>query len=648
VSATAAVERPSARVESWAEANQRVLRAEFQRIKRALAGDATNADAAPASATRQATSAPAAIDVLTEVFALTRFERDLVLLCAGVEMDPEVATLCASAPDHGARGATLAIAVAALQESHWSALTPARPLRRWRLVEPADGSALATARLRIDERVLHYLAGVNYLDPRLQPFVRGIEHAELMAASHAATCRSAVAALTSPSGATAVIQLTGTDAEGQRDVAKSIAEELGLRLHAMSATEVPGNAHEIDALAVLWERESALLESALLIGCGDEVMGSPARRLVERIGGLVFVSASQATSTQRASLCFAVDKPERLQQKRLWVDALGPHAPQLERALDGVAAQFQLSARQIAHAARQVRGRFEASGAQESMLWQACRQREHVRLDELAQRIEPAAQWTDLVLPDAQINTLKQVAAHVRRRLTVYEEWGFATKGQRGLGVSALFAGESGTGKTMAAEVLAGELGLDLYRLDLASVVSKYIGETEKNLRRVFDAAEESGVILLFDEADALFGKRSEVNDSRDRYANIEVSYLLQRMEAYRGLAILTTNARSAIDTAFQRRLRFVVQFPFPDVRLREAIWRRVFPQATPLADVDYAKLGRLHVAGGSIRNIALNAAFLAAEGGTPVTMTHLANAAHAEAAKRERPLSDAETRGWM
>src|SRR5439155_15728513 len=191
-------------------------------------------------------------------------------------------------------------------------------------------------------------------------------------------------------------------------------------------------------------------------------------------------------------------------------------------------------------------------------------------------------------------------------------------------------------------------LRLDLYRIDLSSVVSKYIGETEKNLRRVFDAAEEGGAILLFDEADALFGKRSEVKDSHDRYANIEVSYLLQRMEAYRGLAILTTNARSAIDTAFQRRLRFVVQFPFPDVRLREAIWRRVFPQATPLADVDYAKLGRLHVAGGSIRNIALNAAFLAAEGGTPVTMTHLANAAHAEAAKRERPLSDAETRGWM
>ena len=230
----------------------------------------------------------------------------------------------------------------------------------------------------------------------------------------------------------------------------------------------------------------------------------------------------------------------------------------------------------------------------------------------------------------------------------MYENWGFASKGSRGLGISALFAGESGTGKTMAAEVLAQELRLDLYRIDLSSVVSKYIGETEKNLRRVFDAAEDSGAILLFDEADALFGKRSEVRDSHDRYANIEVSYLLQRMEAYRGLAILTTNLKAALDTAFLRRLRFVVQFPFPDAAQREAIWRNIFPTATPTDGIDYAKLAKLNLAGGNIRNIALNAAFLAAEASEPVRMLHLLQAAHSEAAKRERPLADAETRGWV
>jgi SpoVK/Ycf46/Vps4 family AAA+-type ATPase len=194
---------------------------------------------------------------------------------------------------------------------------------------------------------------------------------------------------------------------------------------------------------------------------------------------------------------------------------------------------------------------------------------------------------------------------------------------------------------------LAHELHLDLYRIDLASVVSKYIGDTEKNLRRVFDAAEESGAILLFDEADALFGKRSEVRDSHDRYANIEVSYLLQRMEAYRGLAILTTNMKSALDAAFQRRLTFVVQFPFPDQQQRELIWRGVFPPAVPLEQIDYGKLARLSMSGGSIRNVAINAAFLAADEGAPLRMKHLLQAAHSEAAKRERPLSDIETRGW-
>jgi SpoVK/Ycf46/Vps4 family AAA+-type ATPase len=182
----------------------------------------------------------------------------------------------------------------------------------------------------------------------------------------------------------------------------------------------------------------------------------------------------------------------------------------------------------------------------------------------------------------------------------------------------------------------------------LSSVVSKYIGETEKNLRRVFDAAEESGAILLFDEADALFGKRSEVTDSHDRYANIEVSYLLQRMEAYRGLAILTTNMKSALDGAFLRRIRFVVQFPFPDAQHRELIWRGIFPAATPLQNIDFAKLARLNVSGGSIRNIALNAAFLAADEGSAVAMSHLLQASRADAAKRERTLLDREISEWV
>jgi SpoVK/Ycf46/Vps4 family AAA+-type ATPase len=200
----------------------------------------------------------------------------------------------------------------------------------------------------------------------------------------------------------------------------------------------------------------------------------------------------------------------------------------------------------------------------------------------------------------------------------------------------------------MAAEVLANALSLDLYRIDLSSVVSKYIGETEKNLRRVFDAAEDGGAILFFDEADALFGKRSEVKDSHDRYANIEINYLLQRMESYRGLAVLATNRKGDIDPAFMRRVRFVVNFPFPDTSLRAEIWRRIFPSGTPTDDLDVARLSRLKVAGGNIRNIALNAAFLAAAEGSSVGMLHLQRAARAECAKIEKPLTEAEIGGWL
>jgi SpoVK/Ycf46/Vps4 family AAA+-type ATPase len=223
----------------------------------------------------------------------------------------------------------------------------------------------------------------------------------------------------------------------------------------------------------------------------------------------------------------------------------------------------------------------------------------------------------------------------------------------RGFGISALFAGESGTGKTMAAEVIANELHLDLYRIDLSAVVNKYIGETEKNLRRLFDAAEDGGMILFFDEADALFGKRSEVKDSHDRYANIEVNYLLQRMESFRGLAILATNMKSSLDQAFMRRLRFVVNFPFPGPVERKMIWERAFPKddqeqsvsGTPIEDLDHDHLARLNLPGGNIHNVALNAAFLAARAGTAVTMPLILDAARTEFRKLERPVNEGDFR---
>jgi SpoVK/Ycf46/Vps4 family AAA+-type ATPase len=273
----------------------------------------------------------------------------------------------------------------------------------------------------------------------------------------------------------------------------------------------------------------------------------------------------------------------------------------------------------------------------EQRVWNALRESARGGLDALAQRIDSRATFDDLVVPASMGAQLREIAGQLRYRQQVYDEWGFGERNSRGLGIAALFSGESGTGKTLAAEAIANEARLDLYRIDLASVVSKYIGETEKNLSRLFDAAEHSGAVLLFDEADALFGKRSEVKDSHDRYANIEVAYLLQRVESYRGLAILTTNMKSALDRAFLRRIRFLVQFPFPDDSARKEIWRRQFPSTAPLDRVDFAALARLQLSGGNIRSVVLNAAFHAAARGESIGQEALMLAARSELAKLER-----------
>jgi SpoVK/Ycf46/Vps4 family AAA+-type ATPase len=248
--------------------------------------------------------------------------------------------------------------------------------------------------------------------------------------------------------------------------------------------------------------------------------------------------------------------------------------------------------------------------------------------------LEAAATWEDIVLPPQQLDLLHRIADQVENRVQVYEKWGFGARMNRGLGVSALFAGPSGTGKSMAAEVIANALRLDLYRIDLTAVVSKYIGETEKNLQRVFDAAEDGGALLFFDEADALFGKRSEVKDSHDRYANIEINYLFQRMEQYSGVAILATNMRTALDSAFVRRLRFIVTFPFPALAERRRIWEKVFPPEAPVETLDYDRLSSLEATGATIRDIALHGAFLAVRDQTPITTDLLMDAGNIELEK--------------
>jgi hypothetical protein len=538
------------------------------------------------------------------------------------------------------------LAMAIFPEAQWSALLPTRPLRRLRMMEVSASQGLTSAPLRIDERILHYLAGLNVLDARLEALIEARPVADRMAAGHEAGAIQAVRAVESCAQAGPLVHLCGDDAHGQEDVAAAAAQRTGRQLYVARSSALPALGPDLEQFAVLWQRDALLAPAALLIQCAPDGYGPAARHLAERLQGLLFVASGDPVRFDRPFVRFDVNKPPPAEQKRLWQQVLGPRAAALNGTLDDLSQQFKLSARVISSTGAIMASGKEPLAAEE--LWSVCRSLARPKLEDLAQRIVPAAGWDDLVLPDAQLQTLRQLTAQVRHRMTVYESWGFSDKGRRGLGVSALFSGESGTGKTLAAEVIANDLGLDLYRIDLSSVVSKYIGETEKNLKQVFDTAEEGGVLLLFDEADALFGKRSEVRDSHDRYANIEVGYLLQRMEAYAGLAILTTNLKSSLDKAFQRRLRFAVHFPFPDVKQREAMWVRAFPGSTPTTALDAKKLAQLNVTGGNIRNIALNAAFLAASSTRSVDMGHVLLAARLEAHKIERPLSDAETRGWV
>ena len=636
---------------TWAQANHAYLENEFARLRHKLGLEKLPPPEDALGQIRDAMEAPSAIDTLSQLFELTLFEREILLLCAGAEMDAELNSKYGDSRNPAVKPSsiTFGLAMEVLGDPHWSALTPDRPLRRYRLVEIEPGRGLTSAPLRIDERILHYLAGVNALDPRLKPLMHLDRHPSWIAEEHETLAAEVYRAFRDDLAQGAFLHLCGDDPRGQRDVAAVVADQIEFFLYVMRSDDIPTPGPDFNQFVSLWERESPLLSAVLLVASGEAGLSPAGRQLIERLQAPLVLASRETLRFHRPSLRYEVNKPLPAGQKRLWQRSLGPAALTLDPLLDNLSEQFRLSAEIIFSVGASAVSEEEPGErtVDADQLWSRCRALSRPRLEDLAQRITPSAGWDDLVLPALQKNTLRQLAAQVRHRMKVYETWGFSAKGRRGLGISALFAGPSGTGKTLAAEVLAHDLDLDLYRIDLSSVVSKYIGETEKNLKHLFDAAEESGVILLFDEADALFGKRAEVKDSHDRYANIEVSYLLQRMENYQGLAILTTNLRSSMDKAFQRRLRFIVDFPFPDAEQRQAIWSAVFPPQTPSGGLDSARLAQLNMTGGSIRNIALNAAFLAVESGQAIKMEHVLQATQWEAVKAERPISSSETRGW-
>jgi hypothetical protein len=640
------------RAPSWSERNQQWLVREMRRLAECLEGRTAPESARVQSAIegdeRDDSDFVPALTRLVGLFGLSPFERNVLLLAAGVEIDSGLRRAVAAAREGSSPRVSFSLALARLPDAHWDVMSPQGPLRYWNMLTLEQGVPLADTSLRIDERVLHYLAGVPADDDALDGLARRLGVSGDPSERTDPWVERMGAALLSDGAAVLLVfdRAQGASAGEHRVAVAAGLASLGLDALFVRAHDLPSDAKELARIARSLDRECALSRAVPVIDLDALCENRPDHE--SRAVGLLGALRSAALLLGQPSRELLATLPER-RAIRLTLPVSDSHriADSLDvavaRAVRRALHQFKVSGVAVASALASLD--FADGSPDDATLdrevWQALRAAARGGLDTLAQRISSQTTFEDLVLPRAQLNALREITHHLRHRDRVYTEWGFADKSTRGLGLCALFAGESGTGKTLAAEAIANEAGLDLYQIDLATVVSKYIGETEKNLRRLFDAAEASGAVLLFDEADALFGRRSEVKDSHDRYANIEVAYLLQRIEVYRGLAILTTNMKSALDRAFLRRIRFVVQFPFPDPAAREEIWRRQMPARAPAAEVDFRALAKLQLAGGNIRSIVLSAAFRAADQGCAINQGLLVDAARAEFVKLERGFTE-------
>ena len=600
---------------------------------------------------------PSGADPIAALFGLDDFERNMLLLGAYAALDPEAGARIAALHGDASRTApSLGLALVRLPGAHWSALAPGAALRRFGLIQIDGREGLGSAPFGLAEAVLLALVGAPSLSEELALLGRFVVPSTDLSPSRG---RLADAVALRVAGEPAMtLQLCGADPLGKEQAAAAALASVGRSLFAISAAILPAAPADIARLAQLWRRDLTLTGGALFVDADRLNDPAPLALFATLLGQPLIVGAPDALMLGQAPTV-RLDMPRLTakEQVPLWRDRLGPYAKKLNGTIERLAGHFPVSpeladsvAAELAVLAPDPAAKAKKGAPRlEDIAWDAARRFARPRMEDLARRIDSEAKWNDLVLPPTQKDVLKAIVAQVRNRPTVYETWGFAKRSAgRGLGISVLFSGPSGAGKTLAGEILGAELGLDVYRIDLSSMMSKWIGETEKNLRRLFDAAEEGAAILQFDEADALFGKRGEINESRDRHANIEVSYLLQRIEEYRGLSILTTNFRSNIDSAFLRRLRFIIDFDFPGQGERAEIWQRIFPKSTPRAALDFDRLSQLNLSGGSIRNVAMGAAFAAADRGHDVGMAHILSAARLEYEKSGRSLTSAELKGWV
>lgn len=618
------------------------------------------------------TGQPLALTVLAQIFGLSPFDQDVLLMCLAPELDPTFERLYAYVQDDVTRKyATPYLALALFRgtntQTDHNSFLPTAPLRYYRMISLEAGHQQAgitfTRPLSIDERITHYIRGINYMDETVQQVIHSSFGSTLPFTHNHHVVENLVqrVRLSLKNGSWPCINLIGLPDNGQKAMAHELCNTLGLRPISLNTEKLPTGLSERQELIRLLGREALLSRFALYIDTFDadiseKNLTSTMNDLIEGMGTMVIIASKDRWHTKRESLVLHIPEIESQTRKTLWESALSD-APidKPEDILDEIVQQFEFGPEAIVSVSADAKNQMQPDTKGKKhhipaeILWTACREYMTVSMEELAHRIISTYAWDDLVLPDDTKRQLQEISDQVVNRATVYSKWEFGKYLTRGRGITALFSGPSGTGKTMAAEILSNHNNnhssrkLNLYRIDLANVVNKYIGVTEKNLKKVFDAAETSGAILFFDEADALFGKRTEIRDSHDRYANLEVNYLLQRMEDYRGLAILATNNKTALDHAFLRRIRFIVNFPFPDAANRQLIWEKAFPEKVPLNGLEHSALARLEIPGGNIKNIVVNAAFLAAEEGKPIDMPKIMHAARREYKKIDKLISESE-----
>ena len=615
-----------------------------------------------------AAGVPLRLKLLAERLELNAFEQQVVLLTLAPEINQRYARLFGYLNDDiTRRWPSVALALELFcndlteRINCRQAFTAKAPLLVMRIVQVSDEAnplplSLLNRGLKLDGRLVAYLLESDESDLQLQEVIqRHGPQPELptMAPDIQAKVDALIHYIHQHPVANAFILLHGPDDLLQNQVATYLVNAVGTTLLSLDGAALKEHPAAQEAIARAL-REVRLSHSILAIHQVEQLFtkdspDSILRNLLtaQHTSPWLLLSSQTLMENKLAQHCPLVSlhlpAPDTKRRVQLWQTCLNGQASDIN--LMELADRFRLTSGQIATAMNQAQIHRTAfgngNGLQQSDLFASCRNQSSTALGELAQRVESIHDWDDLIVPGNIKSQLKRLESWVRYRHVVYGTWAFERRVMQGRGLAVLFSGPSGTGKTMAAGILAKKLELDLYRIDLSTVVSKYIGETEKNLSRIFAEAESANAILFFDEADALFGKRSEVKDAHDRYANIEVSYLLQRMEAYDGLTILATNFRQNLDQAFTRRLQFIVEFPLPQPNDRNRIWKRLFSSDVPQAkDIDWSFLAQtFSLSGGNIKNCALAAAFAAAADGESVGMRHLVQAVAQELEKLNQPV---------